>query len=220
MQPILSPSILSADFSKLGREIAAVARAGVDFLHIDVMDGLFVPSISFGMPVMRSIRPVSDLFFDVHLMIREPERFIKEFKDAGADGLTIHIESTEDPGAVLKEIRASGMQPGITLKPETPAEAVFSYLEMVDQILVMTVHPGFGGQQYMEACTPKITAIKEECERRGLSKRISVDGGVNLNNIDRIKAAGANTFVVGSAVFNGNPEENAKQFLAKLRQDM
>ncbi len=213
---ILSPSILSADFWKLGEDIKAVKEAGVEWLHIDVMDGFFVPSISYGMPVIASIRKGTDMFFDVHLMIEQPERYIEDFAKSGADLINFHVEATEDVKAVIKQIRAVGKKVGITIKPKTPASAVEPYLELVDMVLVMTVEPGFGGQKLIPECIGKVTEIRKMVEEKGLNIDIEVDGGINIDNVEDAIKAGANVIVAGSAVFKNDVAENAKAFLAKM----
>lgn len=214
---ILSPSILAADFCKLGEQIREVENAGAQYLHIDVMDGLFVPSISYGMPVIASIRKCSSLFFDVHLMIEKPERYVKEFADSGADLINFHLEATEDAEGTIAKIRSLNKRVGITIKPGTPAEAVEPYLEQVDMVLVMTVEPGFGGQKLIPECLGKVTAIRRMAAERGLQTDIEVDGGITAENVELALQAGANVIVAGSAVFKNNISVNVNQFLAKMR---
>ncbi len=195
----VSPSLLAADFADLKNEVAKVATA--DMLHLDVMDGMFVPNMSFGAGVIGAIRPHTDLFFDVHLMIERPERYLADFKKAGADGISIHYESTENPAEVLKTIREMGISPAITISPDTPAEAVFPLLPLVDMVLVMTVYPGFGGQKLIPACLDKARAIKDEILRQGLNVLVQADGGVGPANIEDVARAGIDVAVAGSAVF-------------------
>ena len=209
---ILATSILAADFTKLGSEIETAVSAGAKYMHIDVMDGIFVPYISFGMPVIESIRKVTDVVFDTHLMISKPERYLKYFKEIGCDSITVHIEALEDPEKVLTEIHALGAKAGLSVNPETLIETVFPYLDMVDMVLVMTVNPGFGGQKYIHDCTPKIKAVADELKRLGLEDKvdIEVDGGLGEDTIDEALEAGANVIVAGTAIFKGDIEANCK----------
>ena len=198
----VSPSILTCDFAHAADEVRFVADSGADMVHLDVMDGVFVPNLSFGPPVIAALRPHTDLFFDVHLMMTHPRRLIPAFAKAGADLINIHLECADPIRETLEDIRALGKQAAVTLKPATPAEAAFPYLEMVDMVLVMTVEPGFGGQSFMEDMMPKVAALRQEITRRGLSVSIQVDGGIGAATASIAAAAGADVAVMGSAVFN------------------
>ena len=200
---ILAPSILAADFSVLGQQIKEAAGAGAEYIHIDVMDGVFVPSISFGMPLIQSIRKVTDKVFDVHLMIVEPERYVKQFKECGADSITFHLEATEDADALIDQIHALGCRAGMSIKPKTPVEVVRKYLSKIDMLLVMTVEPGFGGQKYIPESTERIRRARELADELGVDLDIQVDGGVGQDNVHVVLEAGANVVVSGSAVFHG-----------------
>lgn len=216
MDYILAPSILSADFKVLGQEMQKTAENGARYLHFDVMDGMFVPSISFGMPVLASIHNATNQLMDVHLMVQEPIRYIEAFQKAGADLVTIHLEACEDVEATITTIHECGMKVGLSICPETDAKMVLPYLSEIDMILVMSVHPGFGGQKFIPESLEKIRKIRDMITEHGLSVDIQVDGGICLANVRDVLDAGANIIVAGSAVFNGDPEKNTKDFMEIL----
>ena len=218
----LSPSILAADFNRLGEQIRIVQDCGSQALHFDVMDGLFVPSISFGMPVLASIRKETDLFLDVHLMIREPVRYIREFTESGADLITVHYEACSDVAATLRAIRETGVKVGMSIRPETPVSVLRPFVKSLDLILIMSVNPGFGGQKFMEGTYAKLSEVRQMyAEVFGHAygddvPRLEVDGGINLQNVASVLAAGADTIVTGSAVFRGDIADNTRRFLSIL----
>ncbi len=197
----ISPSLLSCDFSRMGEELEEIKRAGADYAHLDVMDGDFVNNISFGIPVIAGIRKTSDIFFDVHLMITEPIRYVERFASAGADLITFHYEAADDVSATIDAIVKTGKKVGLSINPNTPAEVVYPYLDRCDLILVMTVEPGFGGQALIPETLDKVALIRAEIERRGLSVELQVDGGITEDNAKNAIAAGADVLVAGSAVF-------------------
>lgn len=208
----LAPSILAADFARLGEQIALVEKAGADELHIDVMDGVFVPSISFGMPVIQSIRKVSGLFFDVHLMITEPVRYVEEFVKAGADGITVHAEACIDLKETVRKIKELGVRVGVSIKPNTPISVLEEVEAELDRVLVMTVEPGFGGQKLIPECVEKVTELAKHRSEISARFDIQVDGGIGLSNVRKVADAGAEVFVAGTAVFGGDIMQNVRAF--------
>jgi ribulose-phosphate 3-epimerase len=212
----LAPSILSADFARLGEQIDEVARAGADYIHVDVMDGHFVPNITIGAPVVASIRQVTSLPLDVHLMIEHPERYISQFVDAGADIITVHAEASPHLHSMIKAIKELGAKSGVSINPATPIGAVDEILPHVDLILVMSVNPGFGGQAFIPATLPKIAHIRKVLDDRGLTAELQVDGGINAENAADIVRAGANVLVAGNSIFRA--KEGISGAMRRLRE--
>lgn len=211
----IAPSLLAADFANLKDEVKSVAEAGANYLHLDVMDGAFVPNISFGAPVIAALRSHSNLIFDVHLMINDPIRYIKDFVKAGADIITIHLESCSNPAAVLKDIRAREVRCAIAISPATPVEKVLPYLSQVDMVLIMTVVPGFGGQKFMPEMMEKVRTVKRYALSHGLKLDIQVDGGITPENVGVVTAAGANIIVAGSSIFKAKKPRSAIEAMRK-----
>lgn len=218
MKYILAPSILAADFKVLGEQMKLTEDEGAQYLHFDVMDGMFVPSISFGMPVLQSIHNATKQVMDAHLMVQEPIRYIEAFQKAGADIVTVHLEACEDVKATIEKIRQCGMKVGLSICPDTEAEQVEELLSDIDMLLVMSVHPGFGGQKFIPESLDKIRAVRKMIDDQGLDVDIQVDGGIYLTNVREVLDAGANVIVAGSAVFKGNPGENTRDFMEILRE--
>lgn len=198
---LIAPSLLSCDFSKMGQEIERMEKAKADFMHLDVMDGHFVPNITFGAPVIKSVRSYTDVPFDVHLMISEPLKYIDDFADAGADIITFHVECDSDIQQTIDKIKSRGVKPGLVIKPNTPASAVFPYIKDLYMVLVMTVEPGFGGQSFMEDMLPKVSQLKKQAEKENLKLLIEADGGISCDTIGKASKAGVDVCVAGTAVF-------------------
>jgi ribulose-phosphate 3-epimerase len=212
----LAPSILSADFCNLGRDIGFVEKSGAHYLHFDIMDGMFVPSISFGMPVLKCVKAYSKLFMDVHMMVEKPERYVGEVINLGADMVTIHVEACDCVGETLDKIKSLGAKAGLALKPKTPVSELTPYMDKLDMVLIMTVQPGFGGQSYIPECTDKIRAVRSLIDEKYPDVRLEIDGGVGINNLEMNLEAGADVIVAGSAIFKGDISENVRQFLARM----
>ena len=214
---VLAPSMLAADLKVLGQEMKKTEDNGAEYIHFDVMDGMFVPSISFGMPVMASIHDATEQFMDAHLMVQEPIRYVEAFAEAGADILTVHYEACKDIRATLDKIKACGMKTGLAISPDTPVEVLKEFLGEVDMFLVMTVHPGFGGQKLISEMLDKVRTLRAMLNERGLETDIQVDGGIYAFNVKEALDAGANVIVAGSAVFKGNAGENTRELMEILK---
>ncbi|MFQ7584283.1 MAG: ribulose-phosphate 3-epimerase [[Clostridium] symbiosum] len=210
---ILAPSILGADFKRLGEQVQEVDRAGAPYIHLDIMDGTFVPSISFGMPLIESLRSCTNKTFDVHMMVEEPGRYVDDMKKAGADLICVHQEACTHLDRTINQIKEAGLMTGVALNPATPVSTLSCILEQVDMVLIMSVNPGFGGQKFIPYTLGKIRELRNLCNEKGLATRIQVDGGISPANVRDVIEAGADVIVAGSAVFKGNLTENVKTFL-------
>ena len=217
MNYVLSPSILVADFKVLGQEMKKTEENGAAYIHFDVMDGMFVPSISFGMPVLASIHDATEQFMDAHLMVQEPIRYVEAFQKAGADCVTVHLEACEDVKTTLDKIHACGMKAGLAVNPETDVKELVPYLEDVEMILIMSVHPGFGGQKFIPESLDKIREVRAMLNEKNLETDIQADGGIYVENVREVLDAGANVIVAGSAVFRGDAGENTAKFMEILK---
>lgn len=216
---ILSPSILAADFAKLGEQVSAASNAGAEYIHVDIMDGHFVPNLSMGSIIVEAIRPVTDKVIDVHLMIENPEDYIEQFASAGADSITVHAEVADEEGLeeLLKAIKSKGLKTGVSINPETSIDRIpRKLLKDIDMILIMSVHPGFGGQSFIESTYDKIRDMRAILNELGLQTNIEVDGGINLQNVEKVIEAGANVIVAGTSVFAGDIDANVRNFMQKM----
>ena len=217
MEYKVAPSLLAADFTRLGEQVHEIEEAGAPYLHLDVMDGAFVPSISFGIPVLKSLRKVTNMTFDVHMMVKDPERYVEEFQSCGADMITVHAEACRDLAETVKKIHETGADAGVAVNPDTPLSAVTDVMDQVEMILIMSVYPGFGGQKYIPESTERIRTLRRMLDEKGLEHvHIQVDGGINRATIDEVLAAGANIIVAGSAVFGSNIEQNVRELQEKI----
>ena len=214
----VAPSVLAADFAELGSQLRAVSEAGAEWIHLDVMDGAFVPSISFGMPVIKSIRRVTDRVFDVHMMVEEPGRYVEDVKKAGADVITVHAEACKHLDRVISQIKEAGCRAGVALNPATPVSVLEHILDQVDMVLIMTVNPGFGGQKFIPYTIEKVKAVRRLCDERGLTTDIQVDGGISAANVREVLEAGANIFVAGSAAFGTDPAARTREMVEIFKE--
>ena len=214
----VAPSLLAADFTRLGSQVQEVREAGAEYIHLDVMDGAFVPSISFGMPVLKSLRKASDIVFDVHMMVEEPGRYVEDIKKSGADIITVHAEACTHLDRVVNQIKETGCRAGVALNPATPVSVLDCILDQLDMLLIMTVNPGFGGQKFIPYTLNKVRVLRQTVKERGLKTDIQVDGGVSIANVREILEAGANIFVAGSAVFGTDPAARTREFVELFKE--